>query len=71
MKMPKDLNTFIAVCEKVFPLLEEVKGCDLVLALGNTGCGKSTMFNGLLYGPESLEIKDITTEKEIFNKLTG
>ena len=40
---------------------------DLVLVLGNTGCGKSTMLNALIYGSESLnevEIKeDIKTQK--------
>lgn len=27
----------------------------LVLALGNTGCGKSTMLSSLIFGPENLE----------------
>lgn len=35
------------------------KADDLILAIGNTGCGKSTMIISLLYGPESLEEKVI------------
>lgn len=35
------------------------KDQDVVLAIGTTGCGKSTMLNSLIWGPESLEIKKI------------
>jgi len=27
------------------------------VALGNTGCGKCTMFTSLIHGPEALEIQ--------------
>lgn len=35
----------------------------LVMAIGNTGCGKSTMFNSLAFGTKSLEVKRIKQEK--------
>ena len=35
------------------------------MAIGNTGCGKSTMLNGLVLGPDSLEETNITVEMEI------
>lgn len=38
---------------------------DMVIAIGNTGCGKSTMFSSLLYGPDALEKKAIFEEVEI------
>jgi len=37
-----------------------VQDKSLLLSIGNTGCGKSTMFNSLIYGPECLKRK---TEK--------
>ena len=35
---------------------------DVVLAIGTTGCGKSTMLNALIWGPASLEVKKIDEE---------
>ena len=32
-----------------------LKDGDLVVAIGNTGCGKSTMMTSLMYGTESLK----------------
>lgn len=29
---------------------------DVILTLGNTGCGKSTMLNSLINGPKSLKM---------------
>jgi hypothetical protein len=51
----------------VFDELEAAKGADLVLAIGNTGCGKSTMLSSIVYGPGHLsEVKkdiEIETKK--------
>lgn len=33
-----------------------VKDKDLVIALGNTDTGKSTMLSSLIYGPDKLEV---------------
>ncbi len=34
--------------------LEGLKDSNVVLVLGNTGCGKSTMLSSLVYGPDTL-----------------
>ena len=56
----KDCNLInLAMALKlVFDKLEAAKGNDLVLAIGNTGCGKSTMLSSIVYGPGHLsEVK--------------
>ena len=40
--------------------LKQIEGSDdLIMAIGNTGCGKSTLITSLIYGPEALEEKMI------------
>lgn len=48
------LENFVRTLQKAFQNLEYLKGKNIILALGYTGCGKSTMLNSLLFGPESL-----------------
>lgn len=48
-----------------FKYLEIVRGARSIIALGNTGCGKSTMFNSIIYGPECLQLKKEQIEIEI------
>ena len=38
---------------------------NIILAVGNTGCGKSTMLTSLMYGPEALELTKIDYEIKI------
>ena len=61
----KELNLVnLAMALKlVFDELEAAENADLVLAVGNTGCGKSTMLSSLIYGPGHL--MEITKEVEI------
>lgn len=40
----------------VFDQLEAAQDANLVLAVGNTGCGKSTMLSSLVYGPGHLSV---------------
>ena len=35
------------------------------MAVGNTGCGKSTMLTSLMYGPDALELRKIDYEIKI------
>lgn len=37
----------------------------LILAIGSTGCGKSTMFTSLIEGPKSLAVTEIDIERNI------
>lgn len=40
--------------------LIQFKKKQAIIAVGNTGCGKSTMLNGLMYGP--LELEEVMVE---------
>ena len=37
--------------------MDAVKGKNVIITLGDTGSGKSTMLSSLLHGPENLEAK--------------
>ena len=52
-----DLNLFelVRCLKEAFRNMVVVSGQDVVLTLGATGCGKSTMLTSLVFGPESLE----------------
>ena len=39
----------------VFQYIDIVRDQNCIIAFGNTGCGKSTMFNSLIHGPEILK----------------
>ena len=47
---------------KVFGYLDQYSGSELILTLGTSGCGKSTMLNSLVYGPDLLHLKDGVVE---------
>lgn len=50
------LPNLISVLTKIFPKLDAVKNSDLVICIGNTGCGKSTTLNSLVHGTDSLHL---------------
>ena len=58
-KLSLTLTNLVKCLEMAFNKLKEVKGLNLILAIGNTGCGKSTLLNSLIYG------KDFLTEKVV------
>ena len=44
--------------------LSIIKDGNVILVLGNTGCGKSTMLSSIVYGPDNLELtKDPSNSK--------
>jgi len=65
---PCTLHNIARYLKALFDKLELIKDQDLVIALGNTGCGKSTMLTSLLYGPEALEEKKLRNRTVIENK---
>lgn len=52
-----NISNIVIVLREVFKRLDvkELKEKDLILAIGNTGSGKSTMFSALVFGPDKLK----------------
>lgn len=55
--MECSLTNLVGILKWAFEKVKCVEGQDVVVALGNTGCGKSTMFTSLIYGSDALELK--------------
>lgn len=62
--MPKSLVAMTIVLHEAFKRFEVADDADVVLAVGNTGCGKSTMLTSLIDGPNSLQTKILKEEFE-------
>lgn len=58
-KMECNFENLIPLLDLIFETFNMVEGADLLLSVGNTGCGKSTMINSFMYGPQSLEEKQL------------
>ena len=61
-QMQCNLENIMFVLERAFKNLKKLQNKNIILAVGNTGCGKSTMLTSLMYGPESLEMIKIDYE---------
>ena len=48
-----------------------IKGADIVIAIGNTGAGKSTMLNSLVFGTDKLEMKKTDKRKNVIDQKDG
>ena len=57
-----NLKNIVIILEKAFLNLKQLENKDIILAIGNTGCGKSTMLTSLMYGPQSLKLQKIDYE---------
>lgn len=49
-----NLNDMVEYLRSAKEHMDFLQDGDVVLVLGNTGCGKSTMLSSLVYGPENL-----------------
>lgn len=58
-KMECNFENLIPLLDLIFETFNMVDGADLLLSIGNKGCGKSTIINSLMYGPQSLEEKHL------------
>ena len=67
IKRELSLTSIHSVLAEGFKFLRQIQGANIVLVIGNTGSGKSTMLSSLLKGPESLELKQITFTIEVPN----
>ena len=65
MKLPLNIKTLKDCLAKAFKALDLIKGHEMIVAIGNTGCGKSTMLTSLVFGPAALEEREIINEIEI------
>lgn len=68
-KMPLSVRALRSCLVKAFKALDLIRGHETILAVGNTGCGKSTMLTSLVFGPDSLELQNC--EKKIDVKKGG
>lgn len=59
--MQLDIKVLKECLAKAFKGLDLIKGHEIILAIGNTGCGKSTMLTSLVFGPGALEEREITS----------
>ena len=57
--MPFSLYPIVSILKAALVDLEKIANKDVIIVLGNTGCGKSTMLNSLLLGPDSIEEQTI------------
>lgn len=55
--MPLTLQNLVRVSRPIFKMLEVCRNKSIIMACGNTGCGKSTMFNSLIHGVKSLSVR--------------
>ena len=56
------LFEIVKILQKMDDELKIINNGNLILVVGNTGCGKSTMLSSLIYGPEKLQKTTITME---------
>lgn len=71
------LDNIVKVSKAVFPKIQEARDKTLILACGNTGCGKSTLITSLVFGPNMLEEKRVQSirtladgrERVIYNRI--
>ena len=68
IKRELSLASIKEVLTEAFKVVEKIRGANIVLVIGNTGSGKSTMLSSLLKGPEALEMKSITFTIEVPNR---
>lgn len=59
------LDNLVMILEEGYKTLSEVNNANLILAIGSTGCGKSTMLTSLIFGPDALEVKKSKTVIEV------
>ena len=60
--------SIVKVLTEGFKALEKIRGANVILVIGNTGCGKSTMLSSLLKGANALENKTVKFMIEVHQK---
>lgn len=62
-RLKTDLNNITSVLGEAYKTLGQVEKKNIVVAVGNTACGKSTMLTSLVYGSDKLESKELVEER--------
>lgn len=57
-----NLDNFIDALDASFALFDQYVGKNYVLAIGPTGCGKSTLFGSMIVGSENMHLKKLTLQ---------
>lgn len=65
LKMDKNLDSLTKILEEAFKTFDESKLDNVVMAIGNTGCGKSTLMGSMILGPDKLERRKIEKKNVI------
>ena len=69
--LPFTLENLMNVLKQAYDYMDHVglskntSENNLIVAIGNTGCGKSTMLTSLVYGPEALSTKKLEYEVQL------
>lgn len=61
-KMHLTLPNLVKCVQHLIQKVKQVEDLDIVIVLGDTGSGKSTMLNSLVFGPKSLALKTIEVQ---------
>ena len=56
LEMSPTLTNVTQILDNVTKRLIQAHGADLLICIGNTGCGKSTILASLIYGPSKMEM---------------
>lgn len=56
LKLEPSLDNIISICQAGLQNLNKIKDKDLLLILGNTGSGKSTLMSSLAFGPDNHKV---------------
>ena len=62
-KVKTDIPNLTCILKQAFKKLSQAKDKEIVVAIGNSAAGKSTMLTSLIYGPQSLKLTVITEKK--------
>ena len=59
------MDNLVMILEEAYPKLDVVDDANLILAIGVTGGGKSTMLTSLVFGPQALELQKTKVEYNV------
>ena len=59
------IDNIAEVLKAAFTKYHEAKDKDIIVAVGNTGCGKSTMLTSLIYGTDMLKSVKLVEQIEV------